>query len=141
MIRVVIDTNVVVSAALKPEGVEAAIVAAALGGLLQWSVSNAILAEYEGVLRRAKFSISRRWLDHRLIEIRRTATVVAPRQVIKESADDPDNRFLECAETAHADFLITGNKRHFPDEWKATIILTPRAFIDLWQKQAQPEQP
>ena len=71
MIRVVIDTNVVVSAALKPEGVEAAIVAAALGGLLQWSVSNAILAEYEGVLRRAKFSFKRRWIDHRLIEIRR----------------------------------------------------------------------
>jgi uncharacterized protein len=140
MIRVVIDTNVVVSAALKPEGVEAAIVAAALGGLLQWSVSNAILAEYEGVLRRPKFSFSRRSIDNRLIEIKRAAKLVNPLQVIRELTDDPDNRFLECAESAQADFLITGNKRHFPDEWKATIILTPRAFVDLWQKQAQPQQ-
>ena len=60
--------------------------------------------------------------------------------MIKELTDDPDNRFLECAEAAQAESSITGNKRHFPDEWKATIIYADRAFVDLWQKQARPEQ-
>jgi len=33
--------------------------------------------------------------------------------------DPDDNMFLECAETAHADYLITGNKRHFPSVWRS----------------------
>jgi predicted nucleic acid-binding protein len=52
MIRVGIDTSVVVSAALQPKGNPAAIVAAALAGLLEWCISEPILDEYEEVLRR-----------------------------------------------------------------------------------------
>ena len=137
MISVVIDTSVVVSAALRPTSVPAAVVAAALGDLLDWYVSEPILAEYDEVLKRDKFPLSSRWVDEFLGEIRSTATLVQPKRTLTQAKDEPDNRFLECAETAQADFLITGNTRHFPHRWAETIILTPRAFIDLWRKEVQ----
>jgi predicted nucleic acid-binding protein len=39
--------------------------------------------------------------------------------------------FLECADTAGADYLITGNSRHFPKFWKKTKIITAREFVSL----------
>ena len=39
--------------------------------------------------------------------------------------------FLECAEAAHADYLVTGNKRHFPDQWKKTRVIGVREFIEI----------
>jgi uncharacterized protein len=47
------------------------------------------------------------------------------------SSDPDDNMFLECADAAWADDLITGNHRHFPKFWKKTKIITPREFIGL----------
>jgi predicted nucleic acid-binding protein len=47
-------------------------------------------------------------------------------------ADDPDDIiFLECAETAAADYLVTGNRKHYPDEWKKTRIVTAREFMEI----------
>jgi hypothetical protein len=39
--------------------------------------------------------------------------------------------FLECAQIAQAHFLVTGTTRHFPREWSATKIVTPRQMFDL----------
>jgi predicted nucleic acid-binding protein len=47
------------------------------------------------------------------------------------AGDPDDNRFLECADAARADYLVTGNLRHFPRFWKKTKIITPREFIGL----------
>jgi predicted nucleic acid-binding protein len=57
--------------------------------------------------------------------------LVTPVETLTVSRDEPDNRFLECAEAAKADFLITGNLRHFPKEWKGTRVVTARQFADL----------
>jgi len=49
----------------------------------------------------------------------------------KSAATDPDdNCFLECAEAAGADYLITGNKRHFLARWKNSKIVNTREFLD-----------
>ena len=45
--------------------------------------------------------------------------------------DPDDNKFLECADAAHADYLVTGNQRHFPRFWKKTKVITSREFIDI----------
>jgi len=39
--------------------------------------------------------------------------------------------FLECADAARADYLVTGNQKHFPKFWKNTKIITPREFVSL----------
>jgi predicted nucleic acid-binding protein len=44
--------------------------------------------------------------------------------------DADDNRILECADAAGADFLVTGNKRHFPAEWKRTSVVNGREFLE-----------
>jgi len=38
---------------------------------------------------------------------------------------------LECADTARADYLVTGNTRDFPKFWKKTKVITPRGFIGI----------
>ena len=63
--------------------------------------------------------------------IRPASILVVLARTLSVSNDEPDNRFLECAETAHAEFLITGNKRHFPRQWKITEVVNAREFLGL----------
>lgn len=131
MIRVVLDTNIVVSAALKEAGREAAVLSLALTGNLSLKVSRAILTEYEEVLHRKKFRLNREQVDRLLDLIRRESTLVTPSHVLSISPDEPDNRLLECAEEAQADYLVTGNKRHFPKRWKGTLVVNARELLEL----------
>jgi len=55
--------------------------------------------------------------------------MVTPHELVSESRDDFDNRFLECAEAADAHYRVTGNKRHFPKRWKSTHIVNAREFL------------
>jgi len=56
---------------------------------------------------------------------------VIPRAKLTVSPDESDNRFLECAEAARADYLVTGNTKHFPARYKTTAVVTGRHFLDL----------
>ncbi|MBZ5724690.1 MAG: PIN domain-containing protein [Acidobacteriia bacterium] len=58
----------------------------------------------------------------------RVSTLVVPARTLSASSDEPANRFLECAEAAKADFLVTGNKQHFPEQWKAIRVVNAREF-------------
>jgi hypothetical protein len=44
---------------------------------------------------------------------------------------DPDDNIFECAAAARADYLVTGNLRHFPRFWKQTQAVSSREFLDL----------
>jgi predicted nucleic acid-binding protein len=57
-------------------------------------------------------------------------TVVPPRH-LEVTSDPDDNMFVECADAARADYLVTGNQKHFPRFWKKTKIITTREFISL----------
>ncbi|MGA2404062.1 MAG: putative toxin-antitoxin system toxin component, PIN family [Syntrophobacteraceae bacterium] len=90
--------------------------------------------EYEEVLRREKF----KKLDHRkvrdlLVRLKSQAQWVLPKIRLRVTKADPeDNKFLECAQEAEADFLITGNVKHFPPgKFKGTIILNPAQFLSV----------
>ncbi len=129
-IRVVLDTNVVVSAHLNAEGYERHVLDLVLARKLQLAVSEAILAEYEGVLRRSKFAIKPRQVTRSMRMIRIAARVVRPPRALKVALDPADNRFLECAEAAKADYLVTGNKRHFPKQWRQTLVVNARELLE-----------
>ena len=62
---------------------------------------------------------------------RNRSNLVVPSRRLEVSSDPDDNRFLECADAARADYLVAGNLRHFPRFWKKTKIITPREFIGL----------
>jgi putative PIN family toxin of toxin-antitoxin system len=129
-IRVVLDTNVVVSAHLNSEGYERSVLDLALSGKLRMFVSEAILREYESVLRRPKFRLKPSDISRSLRLLRSAARVVAPYGRLNAARDPGDNRFLECAEAARADYLITGNKRHFPKQWRQTLIVNARELLE-----------
>jgi predicted nucleic acid-binding protein len=68
---------------------------------------------------------------HFLTRLRSASILVAPTHRVSASPDEPDNRFLECAEAAGADFLVTGNKRHFPKRWKTTEVVNARELLGM----------
>ncbi len=130
-LRLVIDTNVVISAALKPEGLQRTTFLLAITKPARLYVSRPILEEYADVLSRPELKI-RKGLRRQLLQlIRNRGNLVVPSRRLEVSSDPDDNRFLECADAARADYLVTGNLRHFPRFWKKTKIITPREFIGL----------
>jgi uncharacterized protein len=135
MIRVVIDTNILVSALLKPEGLPAAVLMLALSGEAQLCVSDAVFAEYAEVIRRPHLKRRPDVIEGTLQAIRKLGHWVRPSVRVEECTDPDDNVFLECAQAAEADYLVTGNQRHFPDRWKRTKVINARQLIELLMEQ------
>ena len=132
MVKVVYDTNVVVSAALKPGSLPAALVALAMAKKVKLFLSPVILKEYADVLSRPKFALDPAAVEAFLRDLRKAATSVRPSRRLARTPDEADNRFLECAVAASADYLITGNKKHFPfPEFEGTKIVSPAEFAHL----------
>ena len=131
MIGLILDTYVLVSANLNGDGFEALVVSLALNRKVQLYVSEPILAEYEQVLLYPRLKFRPREVDRFMALIRRASALVKPSHIVSESTDDADNRFLECPEAAGADFLVTGNKRHFPKRWKKTQVVKARELLGM----------
>jgi len=130
-LRLVIDTNVVVSAALKPEGLQRTVVLLAMTKPALWYVSDAIVSEYAMVLARPELKI-RRSLRQQLLQLIKNHTrVVSPSRLAQVTSDPADNMFVECADAARADYLVTDNQRHFPKFWKNTKIISSREFLSV----------
>jgi uncharacterized protein len=130
-LRLVIDTNVVISAALKPDGLQHTVFLLAITKPARLYVSAPILAEYRSVLARSELQIRKGLRIQFLQLIENRAHLVAPQQQLRVARDPGDNIFLECAEAGRADYLVTGNQRHFPSFWRNTKIITSREFIAL----------
>ena len=101
--RVVIDTNVVISAALNPVGLEAQLMELLAKLFFDAYISEEILSEYLEVLSRPKFAR----LDQERIRLLLTTLVkrsilVSPIRRLNISIDEPDNRFYECAAAANS---------------------------------------
>ena len=112
--RVVVDTNVFVSAILSPTGLPAQILDLILSRRITLLISSSILAEYVDVLKRKEFSFNEKTIHNLLKMIALYSEKISP-AVHKISLPDPDDiPFLACALGGKADFLITGNKKHFP---------------------------
>lgn len=130
-LRLVLDTNIVVSAALKPEGLQRTVLLLALTKPARLYLSAPIFQEYEIVLSRPEFGI-RKGLRRQLLRLIETkAYRVNPARRLQVASDPGDDMFVECADAAGADYLITGNIRHFPRYWKRTKIITSREFLNL----------
>jgi uncharacterized protein len=72
--------------------------------------------------------------------IREKGFWVRPTETIRACSDPDDDIFLECATAAQADYLVTGNVRHFPSPWTKTRIVTPRLFLDVISGDAVADQ-
>jgi uncharacterized protein len=131
MTRVVIDTNILVSALLRPESLPAAVLMLALSGEVRLCISDAVFAEYDDVIRRPRFKRSAEVIDGTLQSIRNLGYWVKPGARVEACIDPDDNIFLECAQASEADYLVTGNQRDFPGRWKKTKVIGARELIEF----------
>jgi len=130
-LRLVIDTNIVVSAVLKPDGLQRTVLLLAITKPARLYVSDAIIAEYREVLARPELK-ARKGLRQQVLQLLRNySQTVTPSRPLQITADPDDNIFLECADAARADYLVTGNPRHFQKFWKKTKVITSREFLGI----------
>ena len=130
-LRLVLDTNIIVSAALNPDGLQRTVLLLALTKPARLYVNEAILAEYASVLARPELKIRKGLRQHLLQLIKSRCYRVAAAKRLQVTRDPDDNIFLECVDAARADYLVTGNQRHFPRFWKKTKVITSREFISI----------
>ena len=130
-VRVVLDTNVLISGLWTPDGLEAQVVKLAMEGRIALCCSREIWAEYRDVLSRDKFLALRERAADLLDGLERRAVWVAGGERVSVASDEDDNRFLECAMAAGAACLVTGNQKHYPAEWGATKVVNAREFLRM----------
>ena len=133
--RVVLDTNVIISA-LNFSGNERLALELALRGRFELVLSWFILEEVAGVLTR-KFGWDAERTDQAIRTLENAATIIEPPRLAEMiEGGHPDNRVLECAVAANADYLVTGDRRHLlpiGEHQGAAIVNAPRFLSALDQ--------
>ena len=127
----VIDTNVFVSAALKPDSVPRQILELALNGVIVPVLNNEILDEYQDVLSRPKFAFSEQIVKDLVSEIDNAGIHIDAEPIDIELEDPDDLVFYEVVMDARKNddaYLVTGNIKHFPEK---PFIVTSRQMIEL----------
>lgn len=118
---VVLDTNILVSA-FGWEGPERRVYRLARDGPLRAATSPELLAELARVLSYPKFGLDSAEIDAITREVKSASTVVAPaRKIEAVPADPPDDRVLECAVAADAEWIVSGDQH----------LLTLESFEDI----------
>ncbi len=131
MLKAVLDTNVVLSAYLNLEGPSRVILDLVFSGHFRCFVSNPLLEEYEEVLKRPRFERDPREIARSIRPMRDAAILVVPRKRLQITSDSDDNKVLECALAARADYVVTGNTRDFPERFQDIRIVPPRLFMTI----------
>ena len=132
--RAVLDTNVIVSAALTAHGVCARILDMLSVGAFDVCVDDRILAEYDSILGRPELDIAPADTDVVMDLVRHMAAPVAAPPLSARLPDPDDLPFLEVAAAAEA-ILVTGNSRHFPRKACGDVrVISPQEFLQVLRK-------
>lgn len=128
--RVVVDTNVFVSGILSPLAPPGQIVELILARRVTLLVSPEILQEYREVLHRPEFGFGGSSVDEFLKFIEAYSERLTWTGPVPALPDPKDTPFLGCALQGRADFLITGNKKHFPASvCRPICVVPPSEFV------------
>ena len=131
MIRVVLDTNILVSALLSPKGTPAKVFDHFLNSDFLLCFDSTIIAEYRAVLKRPKFGFDQIAVEQILEYIEKTGLAVIPKPLDIDAVDQDDKIFYEVA-VHTGGYLVTGNARHFPE--KETVVSAVE-FLAILEKQ------
>lgn len=133
MLKVVLDTNIIISGLLfggKPKKVLDLVIDKKIEGF----ISNFIISESSEVLRK-KFSFSPEQIQKTELLFKQSFSLIVPGFSLKIIKEKPaDNRILEAAAAAHADYLISGDTKHILPlkKIRKTKIVSPEEFLRLF---------
>ena len=135
MQRLIIDTNVLVSALIQESYPYLIINSVFPDDNVEWCISDEVFQEYDEVLKRVKFSKYPGFIfkaERLLAFVEKIGQKFTPQITLKIISDLSDNKFLELAAACNANFLITGNTRDFTMSiFGQTRIVTPKEY---WEK-------
>ena len=128
--KVVFDTNILVSALVFPGGRGEAALRRIIEEQDTLVLSKPVLDELLGVLGR-KFSRDAEEIAHVAVFLSELAQFVKPRRRLRVVRDDPDNRILECAIAGRAEVIVTGDRALLAlGEYRGVRIITLREYLD-----------
>ena len=126
--KVVIDTNVIVSALMNVNGAPAKIVSLTLNGTIKPLYDNRIIFEYFEVLSRKEFGFTEEMINDLIDYFKHEGEFINADPLRVKFSDETDKKFYEVYKSGKAQYLITGNRKHFPKE---NAIIAPKEFINL----------
>ena len=125
--NVVVDTNVIVSALINANGAPAKVLSLILSGRIKLLYDNRILFEYIEVLSRKEFGFSAETISDIMDFFKHEGEFTNAEPLNIKFSDEADKKFYEVYKAGEAQYLITGNIKHFP---KNNAVITPGEFIE-----------
>jgi uncharacterized protein len=136
-LKIVLDTNVLVSGLLNPDGKPGRVVDLFLAGEITLLVDDRILAEYRAVLPRPKFGFDASDIADVIDQITAESVRVMASPLGISLPDETDVPFLEVALAGGAQILVTGNARHFKLPRGASLAVeSPAEFVRRWRERS-----
>ena len=138
--RIVLDTNVLVSGLLSPLNAPGEIVRLVASGNIRLCFDARILTEYRSVLLRPKFEFEQIHIDALLDQITSTGIRASAQPLKQRLLDRFDEPFLEIALAAGVKYLVTGNLKHFQSTGTHLVkIISPSNFLEVYRKEYGPK--
>lgn len=135
--RAVLDTNVLISAVIAT-GVPHDVVVAGFEEEFEIVVSVATLVEFRETLLKYpdRFNVDEETVQREVETVRYFAEFVDPNESIEAVADDPDDdKFIEAAVAANADYLVSGDQHLLTlESFRGVDIITPRTFHTILER-------
>jgi len=140
--KIVLDTNVLVSGLLTPFGSSGEIVRMVFSGELLLYIDARILSEYQDVLHRQKFNFDKDHIGILLDFIKLYGQFISSSPLTNLLPDPDDEPFLEVAIAGRVRSLVTGNTAHYPSQLREGIdIYSPSEFIEFYRKKNKDTEP
>jgi len=141
MLKIVLDTNVFVSALINPRGKPAQILNYVFENKIRLFTSPSIIEELERVLSYPKLvkrhGLEKQELKKFVSDLLSILSLVEGKKAIEVIAEDPaDNNYLSCVVDAKADFIVSGDI-HLLNlrEYEGIQIITPAQFLEMLEKE------
>ncbi|HEY0068476.1 MAG TPA: putative toxin-antitoxin system toxin component, PIN family [Chloroflexia bacterium] len=138
--KVVLDTNVVVSRFISPTGIPARLIDRWSKGSFDLVISEPILIEYQQALTYAHVRKLHGYTDRGIVdwlsEVRQASITIIPTQALSIVRADPkDDKFIECAVAGNADYIVSGDKHLLSlGEYEGIRIFSPADFLDVLEQ-------
>jgi putative PIN family toxin of toxin-antitoxin system len=129
--KIVLDANIMVPALINPNGIPCKILALVLNGKIKILYDNRIIFEYTDVLSRKNFGFNKEIIHDMIDYFRNDGEFINSEYSNIKFVDDTDKKSYEVFRSGEAEYLITGNIKHFPKE---NGIIIPKEFIEKYDK-------